>query len=150
MNSPKKSAISAARGRTCGRGCSRHGTKTSPRTWNRLADQVVWNNTRLVGFTSTFQQNSASLALARLLKERYPNMIILFGGANFDGDMGVELVRSVDWIDAAVAGEGDLAFPRLLSALATGDDPSTIPGLIWRTEQYGNGRPVIATDGETR
>ena len=99
-----------------------------------LANQVVWNNTRLVGFTSTFQQNSASLALARLLKERYPNMIILFGGANFDGDMGVELVRSVDWIDAAVAGEGDLAFPRLLSALATGDDPSTIPGLIWRTE----------------
>ena len=52
-----------------------------------IAEDIVWNNTRLVGFTSTFQQNSASLALARLLKERYPNMIILFGGANFDGDM---------------------------------------------------------------
>jgi ribosomal peptide maturation radical SAM protein 1 len=115
-----------------------------------IAEDVVWNNTRLVGFTSTFQQNSASLALARLLKERYPNMIILFGGANFDGDMGVELVRSFDWIDGAVAGEGDLAFPRLLSALAMGDDPSTIPGLVWRSKQGVTvapaSRPLVKLD----
>ncbi len=100
-----------------------------------LAAEAVWDRMRLVGFTSTFQQNSASLALARLLKERHPDTIIVFGGANFEENMGVELMHAVNWVDAAVIGEGDLAFPRLLSALAAGADPSAVPGVIWRTQQ---------------
>jgi ribosomal peptide maturation radical SAM protein 1 len=87
---------------------------------------------RLVGLSSTFQQNTASFALARRLKERYPGIVTVFGGANFDGEMGLELVRSVDCVDYAVIGEGDTAFPLLLSALATGADPSGIPGIARR------------------
>ena len=79
-----------------------------------------WHTVRVVGFSSTFQQNAASFALARRLKRRYPGIVTVFGGANFDGEMGAELVRSVDCIDYAVSGEGDTAFPRLLSALAAG------------------------------
>ena len=41
----------------------------------------------------TFQQNTASFALARRLKQRYPDIVTVFGGANFDGEMGLELVR---------------------------------------------------------
>ena len=66
----------------------------------------------------TFQQNTASFALARRLKQRYPHLVTVFGGANFDGEMGLELVRAVDCVDLAVIGEGDAAFPRLLGALA--------------------------------
>src|SRR3954469_3898791 len=83
-----------------------------------------WAVVRVVGFSSTFQQNTASFALARRLKERYPELLTIFGGANFDGEMGLELVRSVDCVPAAVIGEGDVAFPRLLCALATGADPA--------------------------
>ena len=50
---------------------------------------------RVVGFSSTFQQNTASFALARRLKQRYPGIVTVFGGANFDGEMGLELVRCV-------------------------------------------------------
>ena len=56
----------------------------------------------------------------------------VFGGANFDGEMGLEYVRSVACVDAAVIGEGDIALPRLLSALAAGDDIGTVPGLARR------------------
>jgi ribosomal peptide maturation radical SAM protein 1 len=67
----------------------------------------------------------------------------VFGGANFDGEMGVELVRSVHCIDAAVTGEGELAFPRLLCALAAGEDPGAVPGVVRRGAGAVTGaRPV--------
>ena len=87
---------------------------------------------RVVAFSSTFQQNAASFALARRLKQRRPELVTVVGGANFDGDMGAELVRAVPCIDFAVAGEADEAFPRLLGALAEGTDPGAVPGVIRR------------------
>jgi ribosomal peptide maturation radical SAM protein 1 len=105
-------------------------------------DAIVeeFEGVRLVGFSSTFQQNTASFALARRLKERYPGILTVFGGANFDGEMGMELVRSLDCVDFAVIGEGDAAFPRLLDALANGTDPSAIPGVARR-----DGDRVVST-----
>ncbi len=91
-----------------------------------------WDGVRVVGFSSTFQQNAASFALARRLKRRFPGIVTVFGGANFDGDMGPELVRSVDCIDFAVVGEADTAFPALLTALAAGDEPAGISGVVSR------------------
>ena len=88
----------------------------------------------MVEFTSTFQQNTASFALARHLKRRHPEIMTAFGGANFEGEMGLELVRTVDVIDAAVIGEGDEAFPRLLGVLAAGGNLDEVPGLARRQD----------------
>src|SRR5215475_8200792 len=95
-----------------------------PAFLDALVADFPWHDVRVVGFSSTFQQNTASFALARRLKQRYPDLVTVFGGANFDGEMGAELVRSVDCIDYAVIGEGDTAFPCLLDALASGADPA--------------------------
>jgi ribosomal peptide maturation radical SAM protein 1 len=100
-----------------------------------------WRMFRVVGFTSTFQQNVASFALARRLKARFPHLVTVFGGANFDGDMGREWVRTMPWIDYAVTGEGDVAFPALLAALADGADPLTVPGVLARRDGVVAGRP---------
>ncbi|GIJ60186.1 RiPP maturation radical SAM C-methyltransferase [Virgisporangium aurantiacum] len=91
-----------------------------------------WHEVDVVGFSSTYQQNAASFALARRLKQRYPGIVTLFGGANFDGEMGPELVRSVDCVDLAVVGEADTAFPAVLRALADGTDPAAVPGVVCR------------------
>jgi ribosomal peptide maturation radical SAM protein 1 len=99
-----------------------------------LVDEFPWGEAAVVGFSSTFQQNTASFALARRLKQRYPHIFTVFGGANFDGEMGPEFVRTVDCIDAAVIGEGDDSFPRLLSALAAGSGPSAVPGIACRRD----------------
>jgi ribosomal peptide maturation radical SAM protein 1 len=103
-----------------------------PAYLDALVDSFSWEDVAVVGFTSTFQQTTASFALARRLKQCNPRIITIFGGANFDGEMGPELVRTVDCVDAAVIGEGDLAFPRLLSALAAGESLDTVPGLARR------------------
>ena len=106
-----------------------------------LLDAVPWHEVRVVGFSSTYQQNAASFALARRLKERHPGIVTLFGGANFDGEMGLELVRSVDCVDLAVVGEGDAAFPGVLRALAEGTDPAAVPGVVRR-----DGDRVVAAE----
>jgi ribosomal peptide maturation radical SAM protein 1 len=109
-------------------------THDVPAYLDDLVESFPWDGVRVVGFTSTFQQNTASFALARRLKARLPGIVTVFGGANFDGEMGREWVRSVDCVDFAVIGEGDVAFPALLDALAAGADPGTIPGVARRVD----------------
>jgi ribosomal peptide maturation radical SAM protein 1 len=91
-----------------------------------------WKQYRAVGFTATFQQSVASFALAARIKAAFPGITTFFGGSNFEGEMGEELVRTIDCIDYAVAGEADTALPEFLSALLDGRDPSCIAGVICR------------------
>ena len=106
--------------------------KEVPKYLKRLVDCIPWNRFSVVGFTSTFQQNIASFALATMIKLRYPTISIVFGGANFDGEMGTELVRTMDCIDYAISGEADAAFPEFLFALLEGRDPAEVPGVLCR------------------
>ncbi|AXE28212.1 RiPP maturation radical SAM protein 1 (plasmid) [Streptomyces globosus] len=100
---------------------------------DELAARGMWSEFDIVGFTSTFIQNVAALALARRLKEARPELITVFGGANYDGDMGPEYLRNFDFIDYVVVGEGDVTLPRLAAAVARGADPAALPGVCGRT-----------------
>ena len=120
-----------------------------PEYLDELVDTFPWQEATVVGFSSTFQQNTASFALARRLKERYPYIFILFGGANFDGDMGLEFVRALDYIDAAVIGEGDDAFPNLLNALATGADPELHSRRSMPPRRAGQGNTARPADHQS-
>jgi ribosomal peptide maturation radical SAM protein 1 len=103
-----------------------------PRYLDRLLEVIPWHTFHVVGFTSTFQQNVASFALATRLKQRFPGLVTVFGGANFEGEMGLELVRGIDCVDYAVIGEGDQAWPELLTALYDGTDPAQVQGVVTR------------------
>ena len=117
-----------------------------PAYLDAMLDAFPWHEVAVAGFSSTFQQNAASFALARRLKQRYPHLVTVFGGANFDGEMGPELVRSVGCIDVAVIGEGDETFPRLLGALAGGTSLDAVPGLARRLASPG-GPGSLGTGG---
>jgi len=86
----------------------------------------------VIGFSSTFQQNVASIALSQRIKERYPHVVIVFGGANMEDEMGPEILRSFEHIDYVVSGEGEEALPAFLKALAGGHDPGATPGVVRR------------------
>ncbi len=89
-------------------------TRIAPQflTWALTA--IDWGQYELVGFTSTFDQNVASLTMAKLIKDLYPHVKIVFGGANYDGEMGMEYFRAFPFIDHVVVGEGEEAFPALV------------------------------------
>ena len=87
----------------------------------------------IIGFTTTFEQNLASLALARLIKGRYPEKTVVFGGGNCEGVMGLELHRQFPWIDYVCSGESDNSFPALVKRLAAGEPPDGVAGVIHRS-----------------
>ncbi len=111
-----------------------------------------WGAYRVVGFSSTFQQNVASLALARRIKQRHPEVVVVFGGANMEDEMGPEYVRAFECIDYAVVGEGDLAFPALLRCLAENQPLEKLAGVVSRSPDgvvrfKGQAPPVRDLDG---
>lgn len=106
--------------------------ETLPAFVERWATTIDWSAYDIVGFTSTFEQNVAALALARRLKERYSDIVNVFGGANYDGEMGPEYVRAFPWIDYAVVGEGDEALPAIVAQLAHGRSAAGLPGVVAR------------------
>jgi ribosomal peptide maturation radical SAM protein 1 len=106
--------------------------ETVPAFLARAESAIDWSRYDIVGFTCTFQQNTASFALARRLKEHFPQLVTLFGGANFEVEMGRELVRTCPWIDYAIAGEADESFPAFLAAMAEGGMPLEVAGVFSR------------------
>ena len=95
-------------------------------------ETLMRDRPRIVGFTSIFQQHTASLALARRLKRQWPSTFVVFGGANCEGVMGAETVRSFPYVDAAVSGEADLVFPDLVRRVLDGVSVSGLPGVRTR------------------
>lgn len=93
---------------------------------------VDWPRYDLVGFTSTFEQNVASIAAAAWIKRIDQKAIVVFGGANLDGEIGLEYLRCYRDIDYVVAGEGDFTFPLLAAAVSRGEQPLGIPGVAGR------------------
>lgn len=98
----------------------------------RCVDGMNWGNYSVIGFTSVCSQNVASLALARHIKERWPEKIIAFGGANCEEDMGRALLRLFPFVDWVFNGEGDLSFPQAITQWFAGRPPEGIPGVAYR------------------
>jgi ribosomal peptide maturation radical SAM protein 1 len=94
---------------------------------------IRWTDYTIVGFTSVFQQNIASLALSRMVAERHPKLMIVFGGANWEEAMGAALLERFPFVDLAFSGEADQSFVEVLRARRDGTPVSTIPGVISRS-----------------
>ena len=82
-----------------------------------LADAIVAKKPRLVGCSSVFQQHCASLALLKRIHELSPDTVLLIGGANCEGEMGLQTLQSFPWVDCIVSGEADTLFPDLCKVL---------------------------------
>lgn len=107
---------------------------TLPALIERWATETDWSGYAAVGFTSTFEQNTPAFALARAIKARHSQVVTMFGGANFDGDMGPEYARAFPWIDYVVVGEGDEALPALVERIVRGVPGVGIAGVVGRLD----------------
>ncbi len=109
-------------------------TRTAPQFLTGAMTAIDWSQYKIVGFTSTFDQNVASLTMAKLIKDLYPEVNIVFGGANFDGEMGLEYFRAFPFIDYVVVGEGEVTFPALVDHLVNDSIGACPPGVIHRQQ----------------
>ncbi|WP_019357532.1 RiPP maturation radical SAM C-methyltransferase [Streptomyces sp. AA1529] len=106
--------------------------RLAPEFVERTAREIVAREPDVVGFCSTFQQNTAALAAAKYVKRLAPHITTVLGGANCDAEQGHAAHRNFPFVDYVVRGEGEAAFPRLLAALDDSGSPRAIPGLCWR------------------
>jgi ribosomal peptide maturation radical SAM protein 1 len=97
-------------------------------------ESVDWQSYDVVGFTSTFAQHVAALGLAKRVKERFPHILIAFGGANCEETMGLQTHRSFPFIDFICSGEADRSFPQLVQALRSRRAVEDIHGVISRRD----------------
>ncbi len=84
---------------------------------DRLARDIVERGARIIGCSSVFQQHCASLALLKRIRELSEETVLLMGGANCEGEMGVETLHAFPWLDCVVSGEADHIFVNLCKIL---------------------------------
>jgi ribosomal peptide maturation radical SAM protein 1 len=96
--------------------------------------EVPWSSYQVVGFTSSFHQNLAALAVARRVKAAHPEVSIVFGGPNWAGEMGATQFEVFPFVDAAFLGEADLSFPALIDGLEAPPTYPRLPGVAFRLE----------------
>jgi len=96
---------------------------------DQLAKKILAKQPRIVGCTSTFQQNCASLALLRRIKAIDPSVITMMGGANCEGDMGQQISDSFSWVDYVFSGECDDVIGDFVDKLIQGQviEPHKLP-----------------------
>ncbi|MFH8932916.1 RiPP maturation radical SAM C-methyltransferase [Streptomyces griseosporeus] len=117
-----------------------------PEFVEEIAQAIVAAEPDVVGFTSTFQQNTAALAAARHVKALAPHIVTVMGGANCDSEQGAAVHRNFPFVDHVVRGEGESAFPALLTALRDGTgDLTAVPGLCHRAPDGSSVANPMAT-----
>ena len=101
---------------------------------------IDWSRFGLIGFSVVFQRLLASVALARALKDRYPHIPIIMGGASFEDDIADEIMRGCPQVDYIHCGDADETLPRIIQRIYNGESMQGMPGLMWRD----NGRVMYA------
>ena len=89
----------------------------------------------VVGFSCSVWNMEYNKALARLVKEKYPQCFIVFGGHS-----AVAENLSEEYIDCVMLGEGEETFAQLLKGLSDGDI-SDVDNIV-----YKNNGAIVATE----
>jgi radical SAM superfamily enzyme YgiQ (UPF0313 family) len=86
----------------------------------------------LVGFSIFHANRWGGIQLAKIFKEHFPAVPIVFGGigATFLDD---HLLRHFPWIDIIVRGEGEITFPELIRLIENQKSFDDLPGLTFKS-----------------
>lgn len=84
----------------------------------------------LFGFSNYIWNHEYNKVLAKRIKEKFPECIILFGGHHISPD--TSLMEKEDYIDIMCFGEGEEVFENLLLALKNGAPLYTVANIAYR------------------
>jgi ribosomal peptide maturation radical SAM protein 1 len=98
----------------------------------QLEGQMDWTQYDFVGFSLTFQQTLASVALAHRIRRQNPHVRIVIGGACCEGLMGAALLEEFACFDFACSGRMEGVIGDVVAAMRGQLDPAEVPGLAHR------------------
>jgi len=94
-----------------------------------ILDHVDWRSFDLIGFTLNYGQLLPSLAVAKKIKELAPEKKIVFGGSRTVDTLGMNVLRTFEYVDFIVSGDGEDALFLLASDY---ENYKSIPRLMYR------------------
>ena len=74
---------------------------------DRCLSSVDQSKPDLVGFTTSFSQLMASLWLTHVIKQKFPEMFVVLGGAACSEPMGTQVLSAYPQVDRAISGFGE-------------------------------------------
>lgn len=107
-------------------------------------DKVAALQPRVVGFSAFTHMITRAAELAREVKRRLPGVITVIGGYHASV-LPERTLREFPEFDYAVVGEGEIAFLKLITALAAGERRPVIPGVwyLWAGTVVPGGRGEV-------
>ncbi|MFE2432251.1 B12-binding domain-containing radical SAM protein [Streptomyces sp. NPDC059373] len=104
-----------------------------------LARQYGLGEYDIVGFSVYNESFLPAITMARVVKERNPDALIIMGGPHATA-VHEHIMAKYPLVDAVVRREGEEAMLEILRALADGGDPTGIAGTTWRN---ADGAPKV-------
>jgi ribosomal peptide maturation radical SAM protein 1 len=112
---------------------------------DEVADRILAWRPGVVGIGASFQLLPA-VALARALRRRAPEMLVVLGGSQCHGDLGDAVCRHFSEIDLVCRGEGEGFVDALVRCLRDPDvSLATVPDLVHRYGDHIVVSPVRGT-----
>lgn len=101
----------------------------------------------VVAFSSYIWNYQYNLTLAALVKEKYPDCLIIFGGHNVNND-SCEQLNEFPFVDILIHGEGEKAFSDVLACFASGGDFAAVDNISYRDENGIATKTNVSFDNE--
>jgi radical SAM superfamily enzyme YgiQ (UPF0313 family) len=109
-------------------------------TWQAIVERARGDPPAVIGFSGPSQVFVENVALARRVKERWPDTVTVLG-ADFATLNAERILSDYPVFDAVIEGEAEAAFPALCKAAMAGRDFDRVPGVITR-ETLHTGRAL--------
>jgi ribosomal peptide maturation radical SAM protein 1 len=101
------------------------------------AEEILEYQPTMIGFTCMFDQTLAAAALASMIKNQRPDILIALGGYALEGPPGREVLQAFPQIDAIAIGDGEPIIGALARASAGWECLEEIPGLLTQGNPAG-------------
>ena len=106
-----------------------------PQMLDELVNELDLEQYAFVGFTCQYDQIWSSLALAHKIKNKYPSVTIVFGGASVDNPVGEYLQSKFSEIDIVTYGDGEPIVVPLFHAICRDIELKNVPNISYRDPQ---------------
>jgi ribosomal peptide maturation radical SAM protein 1 len=100
-----------------------------------------WGAFGLLGFSISFCQLTSALYVIQRIKRKFPNLMIVGGGASTSGQAADGLLKKFPQIDAVVSGEGEMPLHQIIDHLRRSSpdfDLTHIQGVVTRETDADN------------
>ena len=114
----------------------------------QTAQKILNRQPKIVSFYCRCDCYLANLLIAKELKQRCPQLHIVFGGPQADAS-AVDTLEEIPWVDFCCCGEGETTVYPLFSALLEDRDYSAVAGLTYRSADGSivrNDNPPMTAD----